>query len=133
MSDYIIQICTCTNCLFQNNCEFIDYIKGPLNNNSINGFYYGSSTRVSENGNVYISELQKFIQKTIRIKNEVGDIIKINEITEDKIKIAINSHMIKFSIIFDNDIIIKLRKLYRFQNCPFEISGIKLISQKIIS
>ena len=96
MSIYTIQVCTCANCLFENNCKFIDYIKESLNKKSINGFYYGSSTRLSENGNVYLSEQNKFIQKTLRIKNELDEIILTKYITEDKIKLAISNISIHF-------------------------------------
>lgn len=109
--------------------EYVTYIKTNMIENNLEKHiitsYYGSSTRQGELGTFYYNETNEIIPLKIRVINNNLEIVLDFELTSEIINEIIKSNDInKYKI---NNIIIHYRDLHRFENYPFEISGIVLL------
>jgi hypothetical protein len=86
------------------------------------GFYLGSSTRIGDLGTFYYKGNNKIIPKKIKIINNNNEVVKELDFKYDNIKSIIDSN--NFGYQLDDSSIIFYRDLHRFDNYPFEISGI---------
>ena len=116
--------------ILDNTCnKYITYIESIMVENNfgkqIMASYYGSSTRQGGLGTFYYNKINKIIPLKIRIlDNNLETILEFeltNEIINDIIcSIDINGYKIDNFIIYYRD-------LHRFENYPFEISGIIIL------
>jgi hypothetical protein len=106
------------------NDKYVDYIMSvPKEINGyiyISGSYFGSSTRQGNIGTFYYHETNEILPLSIRILNEKKEIVATIELNKNIIE-SIISTFTRYKL--DNYIIL-YRDLHRFENYPYEISGI---------
>lgn len=118
---WIIQI------LDLNTNKYVDYISAvPSNINNylhIRASYFGSSTRQGSIGTFYYLETKDILPLSIRILNNKREYVKDIILTKDMIESIIFNNSTFYKT---NEIIIYYRDLHRFENYPYEISGIAI-------
>lgn len=116
INEYVNYIISCPT--FVNNKEWIN----------ISGFYFGSSTRIDEIGTFYIEDLNIIIPLKIRVLDNTNQIIYEIDITKNMIENILINPSLNINPYFNinDNIYVYYRRLHRFNDCPYEISGIKI-------
>lgn len=117
---------TMTIQIFNNNTNnYQDYIcaEPDINDDiiSIHGWYFGSSTRQGELGTFYFGETKEIIPLKIRIIDNKTD-TKLLEFDFNYQKDP--ESMVLNRLNINDNLVLHYRDLHRFDNYPFEISGI---------
>jgi hypothetical protein len=101
------------------------YIGGPAevsrNKLHLNGYYYGSGSRIGPMGTIFSKETQQTFGKHIVILRD--DDLLYDFFVESDTFASISENR-QFEVELDNGITIKFRDLHRFPGYPYEISGI---------
>jgi hypothetical protein len=103
------------------------YIGGPAevsrNKLHLNGYYYGSGTRIGPMGTIFFQESRQTFGKHIVILRD--DDLLYDFFVEGDTFASISENL-NLEAQLDNGITIKFRDLHRFPGFPYEISGIVL-------
>jgi hypothetical protein len=96
---------------------------------SLHGNYYGSSTRIDPIGTVFNSSRLEYPPVYSNCQGKHIRIMRGDEILYDVFVTAEqfmnHSYDVNFSVRLDNNITVYLRDLHRFDDYPYEISGVK--------
>jgi hypothetical protein len=114
------------------------YLFSSQSNNNVNinngfcylyGSYYGSSTRINPIGTVFNSSRLEYPPVYSNSQGKHIRIMRGDEILHDVFVTAEqfmnHSYDVNFSVCLDNNITVYLRDLHRFEDYPYEISGVR--------
>ena len=89
----------------------------------LNGYYFGSGTRIDPLGTIFSQETQQTFGKHIVILRD--DDLLYDFFVEGETFASISKNT-QFEVELDNGVTLKYRDLHRFSGYPYEISGIVL-------
>jgi hypothetical protein len=98
---------------------------------SLFGCYFGSSTRMGPVGTVFNSTLHQYPPIYSNIQGKHIRIMRGNENLYDVFvtgeQFRNHSNDVNFSVNLNNGVVVFLRDLHRFDDYPFEISGVRFL------